>query len=110
MKPAFKYAIISLLYKAGEEGMWEYDIYDILKGKYEKAALCGLREDLISFNTIGWLSVVAIREYEGKILRKFRFQQRHKPFIDYHMDVDKLLNSIGIMENPQKLVAAGREE
>jgi hypothetical protein len=110
LKPAFKYAVISALYQAEEEGLWEYEIYSLLKDKYEKAALCSLREDLVGFSTIGWLSVIAIREYQGTMLRKFRLQQRHKPFIEYHLSPEQVLASLGINDDPRVLVAMGRGE
>lgn len=96
MKPPIKYALAALLYEAKEDGIWEYDAYRLLKDSYSKSSLQGVRDIMIGFSTIGWLSVTGIREYEGAIVRKFRLQDRHREFMERQFDPGQLLAEIGI--------------
>ncbi|MED4227507.1 hypothetical protein [Neobacillus cucumis] len=104
MKPALKYALAAILYEAGEEGIWEYELYDLLKNRYERSSICSMRDDLVGFTNIGWLSVLAIREEWGYLLRKYRLQSRHNSFITYQLDVNSILNDLNIRkEDIQRL-------
>ncbi|WP_019122499.1 hypothetical protein [Brevibacillus massiliensis] len=96
MKPALKYALVSILHEAGEKGIWEYEMYELLREKYEKSSICSMREELVGFSNIGWLSVLAIREMDGHLLRKYRLQKRHHDFIRYQLQVEEILRELGI--------------
>jgi hypothetical protein len=96
MKPALKYALAAILYEAGEEGIWEYELYDLLRSRYERSSICSMRDDLTGFANIGWLSVLAIREENGYLLRKYRLQSRHNSFISYQLDVTGILQDLNI--------------
>ncbi|MFB5189301.1 hypothetical protein [Alicyclobacillus fastidiosus] len=90
MKASIKYAIISLLYEQ-RDGLWEYEIYQRLKPHYSKSSLCAIREELISFNTVGWVATASLREYQGRLLRKFKLEPQHVPFIEHQLDVASIL-------------------
>lgn len=54
MKPPLKFVIFSLLYVSGKEGIWEYDIYRLLKNYYTKRALSKIRSILIEMQNKSW--------------------------------------------------------
>jgi hypothetical protein len=98
MKPALKYAILSVLYQAGDRGFWEYELYALLRNRYERSSLCSMREELIGFSTLGWTSALAVREVDNALLRKIRLQKRHHPFIEYQLDVSAILRDLRITD------------
>ncbi|WAH39355.1 hypothetical protein [Alicyclobacillus dauci] len=90
MKPSIKYAIISLLYNE-RDGLWEYEIYQRLKPHYARASLCAIREELIGFNTVGWVTITSLREHRGRLLRRFKLEPQHAPFIEHQLDTAAIL-------------------
>lgn len=98
MKPAVKYAIFSLLYET-QEGVWEYDIYQLLKGVYGESALRKLREVLIEFATKSWTDIVDQKLYNEEILRKYKLQDRHREFLEYQLNPKKILSELNLRVN-----------
>lgn len=71
-------------------------MYELLRDKYEKSSICSMREELVGFSNIGWLSVLAIRQVDGYLLRKYRLQKRHREFIRYQLEVENILRDLQI--------------
>jgi len=92
-----KYALYSILYHAGEKGIWEYDVYELLKQTYNRRALVKVREILLELSTKAWTDEMEAVLYGDEILRKYRLQARHKKFIEYMLpNTRELLQEVGI--------------
>jgi hypothetical protein len=90
MRPAAKYAIVALLHRAGSAGVWEYDLYTQLRPRYEDGGLHGIREDLISLSTVGWVTHVDEREHAGALLRRYTLGEHIRAFVEYQLDLSAL--------------------
>lgn len=90
MRPAAKYAIVALLHRAGPAGVWEYDLYSRLRPHFEEGGLHGIREDLISLSTVGWVTHVDEREHAGALLRRYALGDHIRSFVEYQLDLPAL--------------------
>ena len=90
MRPAAKYAIVALLHRAGPAGAWEYDLYARLRPRFEEGGLHGMREDLISLSTVGWVTHVDEREHAGALLRRYALGEHIRAFVEYQLDLPAL--------------------
>ncbi|MDR0884902.1 MAG: hypothetical protein LBN22_00815 [Clostridiales Family XIII bacterium] len=97
MKPPLKYSLYSILYHAGEKGIWEYEIYSLLKSAYNQRALVKVREILIELKTKAWTDEVETILYNDELVRKYKLQSRHNSFIEYMLpNTVELLAEVGV--------------
>lgn len=91
MKPAPKYQAAMTLYHLADRGIWEHQLFGLLRQHYAEHELAGLREDLIGMSTVGWLDTIEQRTHRGQILRRYRLTDTARPLIEYQLDLDKYL-------------------
>jgi hypothetical protein len=96
MKTPLKYALFSIYYEVGSKGIWEYEVYEILKGKYSNLALCNLRELQLEMLTKNWVDEVDVEIYDDRVIRKYALQDRHVEFVGYMLDTKKMLRDANV--------------
>lgn len=97
MKAPLKYAIFSILYLY-KEGIWEYEVYNLLKNHYNKRALSKIRSILLEMHNKAWTDEVDQEVFQDSIIRKFRLQERHREFVAYQLNPQKILAELSITE------------
>lgn len=95
MKSPLKFSLFSVLFLC-EDGIWEYEIYEKLKKHYNKRALSKIRSILLELHNKSWTDEVDQEIYEGSIIRKYKLQNRHREFVEYHLSPLKIINELGI--------------
>ncbi|MDR3295365.1 MAG: hypothetical protein LBT26_06015 [Clostridiales Family XIII bacterium] len=92
-----KYALYSILYYKGEKGIWEYEMYELLKPIYNKRALVKVREIMLELKTKAWTEEVDTVLFGEELVRKYKLQPQHNKFIEYMLPNSKdLLQEVGI--------------
>lgn len=91
MKPAPKYQAAMTLYHLGEQGIWEHELFGMLRHHYRDCELTSMREDLIGLSTVGWVDTLDQREHRGQILRRYRLAKSARPLIEYQLNLDSYL-------------------
>ncbi len=91
MKPAPKYQAAMVLYHLDEQGIWEHQLFGLLRQHYPAHDLSGLREDLIGLSTVGWLITEALAEHGGQIIRRYRLAASARPLIEYQLNLNRYL-------------------
>lgn len=79
------------LYHLGADGIWEHELFGLLRQHYRDPELAGLREDLIGMSTVGWLDTLEQRTHRGQILRRYRLADTARPLIEYQLNLDAYL-------------------
>ena len=97
MKAPVKYTIFCLLYMAGDDGIWEYDLYQVLKRHYKLNSLTKLREILVEFATKNWTEITQQKLCGEEVIRRYKLQNKHREFLEYQLDPKKLLAEMGIV-------------
>jgi hypothetical protein len=82
MKPSTKFAAVRVLYHAGDEGLWEYEIFRRLESEYASAELATVRDELVGLSSVGWLNVPAQREQRGVLFRKYALFPSTRTFVE----------------------------
>ncbi len=70
--------------------MWEHVLHRELRPRYEPTSLYGVREDLVSLSTIGWVHTVDEREHGRALLRRYALADHIRPFVEYQLDLPAL--------------------
>ncbi len=97
MKPPLKFALFSVLY-AADSGIWEYEIYEMLKPHYTQRALSKIRSILIEFQNKSWTHEMDVVRHQDTILTKYRLQDRHREFIQYQLEPQKIIDELGLQK------------
>lgn len=85
MKPSTKFAAVRVLHEAGDEGLWEHEVFGRLEGEYPATELAGLRDQLVGLSSIGWLEVLDEAEYQGIAMRRFALYPSMRSFVEYQL-------------------------
>lgn len=107
MKPPLKYTLFCLLYEAGDAGIWEYDLYKILRTQYNSRSVAKIRSLLVELRNMNWTDEMDAQLYGEIVLRKFSLKSRHRAFIRYHLRPEELLDELGL--NPSSMLNESEE-
>lgn len=95
MKPPLKFSIYAILY-AAKDGVWEQEIYRVLKQHYSEKALSKIRSILLEMQNKSWTDEVDASFYNNSILRKYQLQERHREFVAYQLSPESILHELGL--------------
>lgn len=98
MKAPLKYAVFSVLFLY-KQGIWEQDVYRILKKHYNNRALSKIRSILLEMHNKAWTDEVDQELFNGSIIRKYRLQDRHREFVKYQLNPQKILDELSIKKS-----------
>lgn len=90
MKPAMKYAAITLLHDAFPDAIWEHEIFAVLDHCYSRSETSALREELVGLRTLGWIEPSEEQMFEGQILRKYELQPRYTAAVERQIDIPSI--------------------
>jgi hypothetical protein len=97
MKLPMKYSLYGILYKKGEQGIWEHEIYALLKPAYPRRALVKIREILVELTTKSWCDELDTVLVGNELIHKYRLQEQHNKFIEYMLPkLDEQLVESGV--------------
>ncbi len=92
-----KYTLYSILYYKGDNGIWEYEMWQLLKPVYGDRAVTKVREIMLELKTKAWTDEVETILHDEDLIRKYKLQRRHRKFIEYMLPNSKdLLKEVGI--------------
>jgi hypothetical protein len=100
VNPSPKYALVALLHRAGPAGVWEHALHRELQPRYERSALYGVREDLVSLSTIGWVHTVDERAHGRALLRRYALADHIRSFVEYQLDLPALFAFLDEVPTP----------
>jgi methyltransferase-like protein len=95
MKTPSKFSIFAILY-VFKEGIWEHEVYSLLKDHYSKKSLSKTRSILIEMLNKSWTDEVDAVVFDDNILRKYKLQERHREFVKYQLSPESIINELGI--------------
>ena len=96
MKPPLKYTLFCVLYETGDGGIWEYDVYNILKTKYNSRSVAKVRSLLVELRNLNWTEEIEAELHGETVIRKFSLKRQHRAFIQYHLRPKELLEELGL--------------
>ena len=99
MKPAVKYAAVAALHSAGPDGLWEHELFTLLKGHYRITELVALREDLVGLATVGWLRATAERWHGDQLVRRYALVEGIRPVAQFQLNLGAIRAALGIPES-----------